>query len=256
MSKNTSHWGEPGTPLIVDLCINLAKLKNKGLEELCLTTNGSLLSKFAEPLRRAGVDRLNVSLDTPSAELYKEMTRGGDIEDVFAGLKKAREVGFTGTKINAVLINDFNDLDLRTLSEWTRKYPIDVRWIELMPIGEAAEWHKESFLSCETVLTVIPELEYVGEKGVATLYRFPDGKGHVFDDHQPSLCSTCGSLSLTADGYLKTCLHSRGEIQLRGLSGNELKAAFRRAAADKPWEHHLNERGVSDTIRYMNQIGG
>ena len=139
-----------GEPLvrrgIVDLCINLAKLKNKGLEELCLTTNGSLLSKFAEPLRRAGVDRLNVSLDTPSAELYKEMTRGGDIEDVFAGLKKAREVGFTGTKINAVLINDFNDLDLRTLSEWTRKYPIDVRWIELMPIGEAAEWHKEFFV--------------------------------------------------------------------------------------------------------------
>ena len=135
----------PWYPRIVDLCINLAKLKNKGLEELCLTTNGSLLSKFAEPLRRAGVDRLNVSLDTPSAELYKEMTRGGDIEDVFAGLKKAREVGFTGTKLNAVLINDFNDLDLRTLSEWTRKYPIDVRWIELMPIGEAAEWHKESF---------------------------------------------------------------------------------------------------------------
>ncbi len=133
-----------GEPLvrrgILDICRGVAAIS--GVEELCLTTNGLALSQLAGPLREAGVDRLNVSLDTLRPERYAYMTRGGRLEDVFRGLEAAAEAGFSGTKLNVVLMKGFNEDEIPGFVDLARRYPLEIRFIELMPIGqgEAAEF--------------------------------------------------------------------------------------------------------------------
>ncbi len=130
-----------GEPLvkygIVDLCREIAALP--GLEEVCLTTNGTLLPKYAKGLKEAGVDRLNISLDTLNPEKYKEITRLGNLEDALAGIQAAKEAGFENIKINVVLIKGFNDDEVEDFVELTRDENIEVRFIELMPIGDGID---------------------------------------------------------------------------------------------------------------------
>lgn len=117
-----------------------------GVEELAMTTNATLLAPVAAELHHAGLDRLNVSLDTLDAARYAELTRGGSLEDALAGLAAARDAGFSHTKVNCVLMGGVNDADVPRLAELARTEPIDVRFIELMPMGPCAGWPKARFI--------------------------------------------------------------------------------------------------------------
>ena len=227
------------------------------VEELCLTTNGAALSQLAKPLREAGVDRLNISLDTLRPDRFAAMTRTGSLDQALAGLAAAGEAGFTDLKLNAVLIGGFNDDEVGDFLSLTRDKPWELRFIELMPMGPCAGWEKSCFLSSAGVLSRFPELEPIESQGVALRYRLPGARGTVgfISPLSHTFCAQCRRLRVTADGKLKSCLHSREEISLKGLRGPGLEEAIRQGILQKPQEHHLTER-PSDTPRNMNQIGG
>ena len=248
-----------GEPLvrrgIVELCRRLRAIP--GLQELCLTTNGSLLPELAAPLREAGVDRLNISMDTLRPDRFAAMTRLGTLSNVLAGIQAAEDAGFDHLKLDAVLIGGFNDDEIADFAALTRDHPWEVRFIELMPMGPCADWDKSCFLPAETILERVPELEPLEAKGVARRYRLPGARGTVglISPVSHDFCGDCRRVRVTSDGKLKGCLHSREEISLRGLHGQALVDAVRQGILQKPQRHHLAERS-SDTPRNMNQIGG
>lgn len=257
MTKVRLTGGEPLVRRgIIDICSGISAID--GIEELCITTNGVLLPELAGDLKRAGVDRLNVSLDTLDAEKYHMITRVGDLDTVFRGLDAADDAGFTGTKINCVLIGGVNDDEIPDMVALTKSRDIDVRFIELMPIGECSAWDESRFISSEKVLEAVPELVPCGEKGVARLYRLPGGRGRVglISPMSHKFCSECDRIRVTADGKLKPCLHSADEILLRGLRGEELTETIRRAILTKPQQHRMDASHHSDSLRGMSKIGG
>ena len=248
-----------GEPLvrrgILDICRGLRAIP--GLEELCLTTNGSLLPSMAAPLREAGVDRLNISLDTLRPDRFREMTRLGTLSDVLEGIQSAEDAGFTNLKLDTVLIGGFNDDEIGDFLLLTMEHPWEIRFIELMPMGPCAEWEKFCFLSVDSILQRYTTLQKIGTQGVARRYRLPGAKGTIglISPMSHDFCADCRRIRVTADGKLKGCLHSREELPLRGLHGKDLEEAIRRGILQKPQRHHLTEH-PSDTPRTMNQIGG
>lgn len=240
---------------IVELCHQLRTIP--GLEELCLTTNGSLLPQLASPLREAGVDRLNISLDTLKPGRFTDMTRLGNLADVLSGIKAAENAGFHDLKLDTVLIGGFNDDEIADFVNLTQKHPWEVRFIELMPMGPCVRWDKCCFIPGDTVLKSISALHEIDSSGVARRYQLPGALGTVglISPVNHDFCAQCRRIRVTADGKLKGCLHSREEINLRGLHGAELEATIRQGILQKPERHHLAERS-SDTPRNMNQIGG
>lgn len=229
-----------------------------GVEELAMTTNATLLAPVAADLHHAGLDRLNVSLDTLDAARYAELTRGGSLEDALAGLAAARDAGFSRTKVNCVLMGGVNDADVPRLAELARTEPIDVRFIELMPMGPCAGWPKARFVPAETVLEVVPGLVPLRRDGVAELWHAPGWAGNVglIRPMSHRFCDGCSRIRVTADGRLKPCLHSAAEIPLRGLHGEALLSELRRGIAAKPAYHHMDRDHASQSARDMNEIGG
>ena len=249
-----------GEPLvrrgIVELCAMLRAVP--GIEELCLTTNGTRLEQLAAPLKAAGVDRLNISLDTLRPERYREITRTGELENVLRGIEAAERAGFENIKLNCVLLGGMNDDEIGDFVRLTAKKPWQVRFIELMPMGVCAAWPPERFLPAQEVLSRVPELRPAGRSGVAQLYRLPGAAGTVglIEPMSCAFCADCTRIRITADGKLKPCLHSDAELALRGLSGAELEAAIRRGILMKPARHRMDETGVTETHRGMFAIGG
>ncbi len=249
-----------GEPLarrgVVDLVGMVAAVP--GIEEVAMTTNATLLAPVAESLRKAGLTRLNVSLDSLRPDRYAQITRGGRLADALAGIAAAREAGFTGTKINCVLMGGVNDDELADVASLARNEAVDVRFIELMPIGPAACWPRASFVAADAVLDALPGLELLGRDGVAELYRMPGWIGRVglIRPMSHKFCDGCSRIRVTADGKLKPCLHSAAEINLRGLDHEGLLAALRGGIAAKPKYHHMDEGRASDSARDMNEIGG
>ena len=247
-----------GEPLvrrgILDICRGISALE--GVEELCLTTNGAALPRLAGSLREAGVTRLNVSLDTLRPDRFSWMTRIGHLEDTLRGLEAAREAGFTHTKLNVVLMKGFNDDEIPDFVDLARQYPLEVRFIELMPIGEGRRSGR--FLPAQAVLEACPDLRPVECAGVARCYQVPDGPGQVglIEPLSHRFCAQCDRIRVTADGRLKPCLHSGQEIPLRGLHGEALRRAIQEGIAAKPARHHMAETGRSEAGRNMHQIGG
>ena len=250
-----------GEPLVrrgvLSLCRELRRIPR--LQELTLTTNGLLLPEMAAELKAAGVDRVNISLDTLDPEKYCRITRGGRLEDTLAGIQAARDAGLSPLKLNCVLIGGFNDDEIPALAALTEREPVEVRFIELMPIGDTADFGPEAYLPCEAVLERLPGLEPAGEGGVAERFRLPGAKGFVglIRPLSRCFCDRCDRLRLTADGCLKPCLHSREEIPIRGLRGEDLVRQLERAVRRKPERHgELSARSRSQSARDMNQIGG
>ncbi len=249
-----------GEPLarrgVVDLVGMVAAVP--GIEEVAMTTNATLLAPVAESLREAGLTRLNVSLDSLRPDRYARITRGGRLADALAGIAAAREAGFTGTKINCVLMGGVNDDELDDVASLARNEAVDVRFIELMPIGPAACWPRASFVAADAVLDALPGLELLGRDGVAELYRMPGWIGRVglIRPMSHKFCDGCSRIRVTADGKLKPCLHSAAEINLRGLDHEGLLVALRDGIAAKPKYHHMDEGRASDSARDMNEIGG
>jgi len=251
-----------GEPLVrrgvAGLCRELAAIP--GVEELALTTNGVLLPRMAEELRAAGVRRVNISLDTLDAEKYAKITRGGRLSDALAGIRAAKDAGFSPVKLNAVLIGGFNDDEIPALAALTEREPVEVRFIELMPIGRTQPFGPEAYLPCSAVLDRLPALEPLPpDGGVARRYRLPGAAGTVglISPLSCNFCGSCNRLRLTADGFLKPCLHAKEELPVRGLHGEALRRRLQEAAWAKPAEHGLLSASArSGAMRNMNQIGG
>jgi cyclic pyranopterin phosphate synthase len=251
-----------GEPLvkknIVSICKQVAELPE--IEDLCITTNATLLPKFAKELREAGVNRVNISLDTLNPEKYHQITRIGDLKDALDGIEAALKAGFEKIKINAVLIGGFNDDEIRDMAELTKKYPVDVRFIELMPMYDSGDYGPDAYVPYTAVLEALPELEPIaGFDGVAKTYRFPDGKGKVglISPVNAHFCAKCNRLRLTADGKLKPCLHSEDEIAIKGLDFDGMVEGMKEAILAKPQCHEtLSYYKRSKSKRDMNRIGG
>ena len=250
-----------GEPLvkknILSICRRAAQVP--GIREVCMTTNGLRLPELAVPLREAGVRRLNISLDTLDPDKYARITRCGVLSDALAGIHAALEAGFEKIKLNAVLIGGFNDDEIEEMAKLTLRYPLDMRFIELMPMG-ASGFGKEAYLPYTEVLRRLPELEPLsGEGGAAKLYRLPGALGNVglISPVSAHFCSGCNRLRLTADGKLKPCLHSSAEYPIKGLDKAGMAAVMKEAILGKPeWHGLLDYANRSQSARSMNRIGG
>lgn len=247
-----------GEPLVrrgaVDFCRMLSEIP--GVEELCVTTNGSLLAEQAAALREAGVTHLNISLDTLKEGRFRTITRLGTLSDVLRGIEAAERAGFEKIKLNCVLLGGVNDDEIADFAALTRAHDWQVRFIERMPMGCGRDFG--AYLPAQAVLERCPELEAISHDGVAACYRFPGAKGTVglIAPMSHAFCSECSRVRITADGKLKPCLHSAAELSLRGLSGDELEAAIRRGILMKPERHHMDETGETEAQRGMFAIGG
>lgn len=247
-----------GEPLVrrgfINLCKQISEISE--IEDIAITTNGVYLKEMADELFENKVRRINFSLDTLIKEKYNDITRRNDfdktMESLFYGIKKGFKV-----KINVVLIGGFNDDEIQDFVNLANDYDLEVRFIELMQIGETANWSKDKFVSNKIVLEKVPELEFDGVSGVAKIYKIKGQKGRIglISPISCSFCEDCNRIRLTSDGKLKPCLHSKDEINLKGLSGEELEEVFKRGIFEKPEKHHL-EDGKSESARDMNKIGG
>ncbi|MDO4489667.1 MAG: GTP 3',8-cyclase MoaA [Lachnospiraceae bacterium] len=251
-----------GEPLIknniVSICRNISEIE--GIQEVCVTTNGLLLPELAGPLVEAGVQRVNLSLDTLDPEKFGYITRRGSLEQFWKGFNAALEAGFRKIKLNTVLIGGFNDTEIRELSELTLKYPVDVRFIELMPMAGSREFGAEAFIPYSRVLEEMKEAEPVPyDHSVAKLYRLPGAKGNIglISPVSAHFCGDCNRIRLTADGKIKPCLHSSDEYSLKGLSLEGMREVLEKAILAKPgWHGELDAVHRSRAGRFMNQIGG
>ncbi|SKC51641.1 cyclic pyranopterin monophosphate synthase subunit MoaA [Maledivibacter halophilus] len=254
-----------GEPLIRNGIIELVKRISSidGIEDLAMTTNGILLKKYARDLKSAGLNRVNISIDSLDKEKYREITRGGNIEDVMAGIKAAKDFDLTPIKLNTVLIGRFNDDEIEDFVYLTQNEKIDVRFIELMPLGEASSWAKEHFIPNTTVLDRFPNLiplKSEDKSSPAKHYKLPGGKGKVglINPISSHFCSYCNRIRITSDGKIKPCLHSNYEINIKNLikQNYEIIDILRFAVEAKPKEHNINNINYEPIIRNMFQIGG
>lgn len=251
-----------GEPLVRKGILGLIKRTNKieEIKDISITTNGLLLKEMAKDLKEAGLNRVNISLDTLNEKKYREITRGGELSKVLEGIDEAIKVGLNPIKINTVLIGGFNDDEIEDLVELTKK-GIDVRFIELMPIGQAQNFAKDNFISTKKVLEAIPHLRSIKKEdpsSPANYYKLPNVKGKVglIKPISCKFCDDCNRIRLTSTGNLKTCLHSNREIPLRELlrKERELSGIIRDIILKKEEKHLLEENKYID--RNMNQIGG
>ncbi len=252
-----------GEPLLRKGIIGfIEKLSSKPqIKELTLTTNGILLKDMAASLKAAGINRINISLDTLSPVKYANMTRGGDLSRVLEGIEAAKCLGITPIKINVVLIGGFNEDEIRSFVDLTKEGPIHVRFIELMPIGEVESWSKSRFISNQVVLKHVPELTPLDNQdpsSPAHYYSLPNAIGHVglISPISCKFCDACNRLRLTAEGVLKYCLHSEEELDLKAFLDQplEMKEAIQAYIKHKPLSHAL-EKGET-VSKNMVQIGG
>lgn len=230
----------------------------EGVEELAMTTNGARLAEYAETLKEAGLDRLNVSLDTLDPEKFRRITRIGELRDTLDGLDAARRAGFERIKLNTVLMGGVNDDEIAEIAALAKDGAFDVRFIELMPIGECTDWDRRRFLPAERVLEYLPKGERVPSDGVAELWRPAGFRGTVglIRPLSHRFCADCDRIRVTADGCLKPCLHSAREIPLRGKHGEALVRTIAEGMQAKPREHHMADGHASESRRGMNRIGG
>lgn len=260
-----------GDPLVrkglADLVRLIASLGT--IRDLALTTNGVLLEKYAAELKKAGLKRVNISLDTLNEEKYRHITRCGSLKDVLRGIEAAMEAGLYPIKLNTVLTGGFNEDEIKDFVNLTVDRDIDIRFIELMPIGPAAGWTRENFVSNELVLKTCSELkaeESMDKSSPARYYRLPGAKGRVglINPMSHQFCGDCNRIRLTADGKLKPCLNSDQEIDIKAVlrdsnstdKKEKLLETIKTAIDAKPEKHGLNEKDSKPIERAMFRIGG
>ncbi len=252
-----------GEPLVKKGVIRLIReiSQNANVKDIAMTTNGMLLGKYAKKLKDAGLKRVNISLDTMDKEKYSQITRGGDLSRVLDGIEKAKNAGLSPIKINTVLIGDFNADEIEDFVNVTKDEEIDVRFIELMPIGQAAGWASGNFISNKTVLEKVPGLKKSSscdKSSPAEYYRLEGAKGKVglINPISCKFCENCNRIRLTSDGKLKLCLHSDYEIDIISpfRRGEDIKELLIQELSKKPKSHHLEDGDIIK--RNMVQIGG
>jgi cyclic pyranopterin phosphate synthase len=262
-----------GEPLVrkgvVEFCRMLSQ--TDGLKSLALTTNGVYLADMAEALFKAGIRRVNVSLDTLNPERFKKITGYNRLARVLAGIRRAEAVGMHPVKINMVVMRGINDDEIEDMARLTLDKPYHVRFIELMPTDSAAYGDYESlYMPVEEIMKKINEINCIqiepatDSYGPARLGKLPGaiGKIGLIAPISRHFCGSCNRLRLTADGKIKTCLFSQKEIDLKGAlrSGakeEEIIGIFRRAVHEKPSGHRLDAKAPQNACgRVMRAIGG
>lgn len=268
-----------GEPLVRAGLPELVRMLSRidGIEELSLTTNGTLLKEHALELKQAGLSRINVSLDTLKADRFRDITRVGELSDVLEGIEAARYAGLHPVKINVVVMPGVNEDEIPDFAGMTRREEWHIRFIELMPFKGAVQFTPSADLRNQ--IAALGKLEpchdsaRLAGNGPADCYRLAGAKGTIgfispLSEH--SFCSRCNRMRLTPDGKLRPCLLGEDEIDLRtplrnNASLSELQELILKAVASKPEHHHLGgcsspapdtrgERGVAK--RRMSQIGG
>jgi len=240
-----------------------------GIEELAMTTNGVLLADLAQPLAAAGLDRVNVSVDTLDAAGFKRITRWGSLHDVWSGVEAAEAAGLKPIKLNCVVTRGYNDEQVADLARLTFDHPWEVRFIELMPFGEVANFahnavvpYQETMARVEESLGPLSVVPGYDGHDPSRPYRLAGAQGtlgFISSVTQP-FCAGCGRVRVTADGKLRLCLLRDNEVDLLtplrgGCSLDQLKSLLRAAVWGKPWGHGLANDVVPE-IRVMSQIGG
>ncbi len=264
--------GEPLVrPNLTELISTLSNIK--GIEDIALSTNGIFLAKHARELKRAGITRVNISLDSLRADRFKQITRGGDVNAVLEALRASIEVGFQPIKLNVVLIKGMNDDEIVDFLRLTKDLPITVRFIEYMPIGHADDTWRNRYLPLSTVLDVCNQHGWnyirsgaIKGNGPSENYQIESFAGtfgliHPISDH---FCESCNRLRLLADGNIKACLFWSDEFNVRKHIGNDeaISNLFDRALDRKPLNHEMALELVKEqlshtpTVRRMSQIGG
>ncbi|MEG1930960.1 MAG: GTP 3',8-cyclase MoaA, partial [Anaerovorax sp.] len=239
-----------GEPLvrkgIVGLVESLSAIP--GVETLTMTSNGLLLPKYAESLKKAGLDRMNISLDTLNHTKYHDITRGGDLDQAIAGINAAVKAGLTPIKLNVVAMKGFNDDEIMDFVQLTYQYDYEVRFIELMPIGNADTGRGYELITNEEIKKKLPALKSLeSTDGVAEIFKYPGARGTLgfISPMSCQFCDHCNKIRLTADGKIKTCLHSNQEVDLMPiLKQNDdelLKETLKNAILAKEDRHYLNE---------------
>lgn len=253
-----------GEPLVVRNITELIGETSKinGIEDISITTNGLLLEDMAEDLFKAGLKRVNISLDTLNEDKFSYITRGGDLKKVLRGVDKCLQIGLSPVKINAVLVKGFNDNEIEDLINLTINKPISMRFIEMMPIGEAVQFSERGIITSDEILKKFPGLIPVNteKSGTAKMYKLKNSVGTVgfISPMSCKFCVDCNRIRITSVGTLKPCLHSQEEVNLKPYFMNEveLQSILKEAILNKPKEHHLIEEKNTRSLKKMNQIGG
>lgn len=261
-----------GEPLVrrglLDRLGNIGNLP--GLNELLMTTNGSQLVRYSKILKKAGVKRLNISLDSLRPERFKAMTRNGDLQKVLAGIDAAIEQGFQRIKINAVVMKGSNEDEVLDLLEFARDKQIDIAFIEEMPLGNIDSHDRAlSFCSSDEVRAIIEsrhELHAMVHQtaGPSRYFRMADSLTRVgfISPHSHNFCADCNRVRVTASGRLLLCLGNEHGVDLlpimRAYKGQikPLKEAIIAAMPQKPEKHHFDLEAEPQILRFMNTTGG
>ena len=252
---------------VVDLVQQIAH--TPGVKTLTMTTNGVRLSRMARSLAQAGLQRVNISLDTLNPEKFQTLTRWGSLEDVWVGINAAEAAGLIPIKINAVVVRGYNEPDMADLARLTLEHPWQVRFIEMMPFGQSKDFQSSQMVSAAEmhayIEPIIGQLEPVNDGGLdgeARVFRLPGAKGDIgfISSVSTPFCHSCSRARLTADGRLRLCLLREGEVDLltplrNGASLSELRQLVIDGLWVKPWGHGLAE-GIIPLNREMSAIGG
>lgn len=269
VSKIRLTGGEPlvrsNVIWLVEKIAQLPKLK-----ELTLTTNGSRLAKFAAPLKAAGLNRINISLDSLKPTRFHELTRTGHLTDVLQGIAAVQQAGFTNTKINSVIMRGRNDDEVLDLVEFARKEQLDISFIEEMPLGVIHEHDRQqTFVSSDDILAsirqrydLISSIENSG--GPSRYFRMPDSdiRIGVISPHSHNFCGSCNRVRMTAEGRFLLCLGNEHSADLRQVMRQHpnnrevLQQAIRAALPLKPERHEFNLQQPVQIVRFMNMTGG
>jgi cyclic pyranopterin phosphate synthase len=253
VSKIRLTGGEPLTRKNVSLLIALIK-NIQGIKDLSMTTNGILLEKHAHQIANAGLDRINVSLDSLREERYREITRGGDLSSVLKGIEAAVQAGLKPVKINMVPIRGFNDDEILSFAEMTLNADYQVRFIECMPSSNVDFWSPAKYMTTDEIKKIIEPLGpltpvRIRKKGPSKYFRVKGAKGVLgfISALTHHFCHDCNRLRLTADGKLRPCLFSETEIDLRSAirrnaSDEEIERLLRLSIAVKPDGHRIGSR--------------
>ena len=239
------------------------------VHDLSLTTNGYLLTRQVDALVRAGLRRLNVSLDSLAPDRFFQLTRRDALAQVLEGLEAAqRHPELRPIKVNVVALRDFTEAEVVRFAEFARQHPYEVRFIEFMPLDADHAWTRDKVLPNAEIVAMIDAvypLEAVGRErhGTARRYRFADGNGSMgfISPVSEPFCGDCNRIRLTAEGELRTCLFSLTETDLRGplrsgATDAELEEIVRDAVWRKELKHHVNDPGFVQPARTMSRIGG
>lgn len=240
-----------------------------GLADIRLTTNGVLLAEHAEALQKAGINKLNISLDTLRPERFRQITGVDAFAKVWAGISRARELGFSPVKLNVVALKGVNDDEFIDFARLTLTEPLQIRFIEFMPIGASAMWDKGKYISSGEIMELLKPLgtlEPVPARrmdGPARIYRFPEAVGSVgfISPISHHFCDRCNRLRLTSEGRLRSCLLSDQETDLRerlrsGATDEEIRDLIVTTILNKPKGHAVLPDGGGSCHGQMSRIGG